>query len=190
MRGKSEAAIGVPLFWEYSLSRYAHDEVKDSCLSLQDKFDYNVNLLLFCMLCDSLETVLSKSEITTIRNDILPSEHGLTKHREKRRLKKLEIDPSTPQKNKDEYQALLREELKLEVAQQECIVASYLKLNKAKTLMDRGAIDASNQASPKSSSLEYYLGIMASGDNEIVRPVLKEQRERQEQLIRVLGKYV
>lgn len=35
-------------FWQYSLAHYSRQEVAESCLSLQDRNDANVNLILFC----------------------------------------------------------------------------------------------------------------------------------------------
>ena len=36
-------------FWDYSLMLYARAGVSDACLSLQDEYGLNVNLLLFCV---------------------------------------------------------------------------------------------------------------------------------------------
>lgn len=35
-------------FWQFSLKTYSHEPVKNHCLKLQQEFDFNVNLLLFC----------------------------------------------------------------------------------------------------------------------------------------------
>ena len=51
-------------FWDFSLTRYALDEVPPACLALQDEFDLDVNVLLYgawvavmdqCLTVDHLE---------------------------------------------------------------------------------------------------------------------------------------
>jgi uncharacterized protein (TIGR02444 family) len=44
--GRSEYIMGNP-FWDYSLAAYALDGVAVSCLTLQDSFGFDVNLLLY-----------------------------------------------------------------------------------------------------------------------------------------------
>lgn len=36
------------LFWDFSMQLYKQEGVADACLSLQDKFNIDVNLILFC----------------------------------------------------------------------------------------------------------------------------------------------
>ena len=38
-------------FWDFSLRIYARPGVADECLDLQERYDANVNLLLFCAFC-------------------------------------------------------------------------------------------------------------------------------------------
>ena len=38
-----------PDFWSWSLETYAYDKVREHALMLQDKFDLNVNILLWCV---------------------------------------------------------------------------------------------------------------------------------------------
>ncbi|CEG58654.1 TIGR02444 family protein [Legionella fallonii] len=35
-------------FWDYSLTLYAHEEVRQLCLDLQDSYNANVNIVLWC----------------------------------------------------------------------------------------------------------------------------------------------
>lgn len=35
-------------FWDWSLEKYDHDDVKTACLDLQDRSGFNVNILLWC----------------------------------------------------------------------------------------------------------------------------------------------
>ena len=34
--------------WDYSLKLYTHEDVKQLCLTLQDCYDINVNMILWC----------------------------------------------------------------------------------------------------------------------------------------------
>lgn len=118
-------------FWQYSLNKYSIGEVKDACLQLQDEYRYNVNLLLFCMLCDSLKTLLCEQSVLSIKNKIALSERHLIEHREERRRTKMkDNDAATAsQKQESSYKALLKHELALEVEQQEMIIDAFLLLN-------------------------------------------------------------
>lgn len=185
MDSTRQAIITVPVLWTYSLSKYALDEVKDTCLLLQDEYTYNVNLLLFCMLCDSLGTTLSTRQLACIREDILLSDKELLEHRAKRRKAKPLVDSSSPLADDERYQRLLRDELTLEAAQQELIVASFLKQIDASECLEEAKIDAGVAQHSEASSLTHYFELMITSEKASV--MLKEQ---QEQLIKVLGKHV
>jgi len=40
--------ISPPRLWDYASALYAQDDIAARCLSLQDEYDFDVNLLLFC----------------------------------------------------------------------------------------------------------------------------------------------
>ncbi|HKJ73673.1 MAG TPA: TIGR02444 family protein [Alphaproteobacteria bacterium] len=46
-RQEAETASGDNPFWDYSVSLYGRDGIKDACLTLQDEAGADVNLLLF-----------------------------------------------------------------------------------------------------------------------------------------------
>jgi uncharacterized protein (TIGR02444 family) len=120
-------------FWQYSLNRYSIAQVKDACLQLQDEYRYNVNLLLFCMLCDSLKTLLCEQSVLSIKNKIALSESHLIEHREERRRAKItgaEAATQKQEKQENSYKALMKQELALEAVQQEMIIDAFLLLNK------------------------------------------------------------
>jgi uncharacterized protein (TIGR02444 family) len=100
-------------FWEYSLSVYQHNEVKDACLLLQDRMDLNVNVILSMMYLCKHDRMYHFEDIEKLEADILPSEKNLKRHRAIRRdLKNI---------NDLRYRQALSEELALEKEQQELI---------------------------------------------------------------------
>ena len=65
-------------FWRFSLSVYAAAGVADECLALQDEFDVDVNLLLFCAWAGTKRDALTRADIAdadavvaTWRNDVV-----------------------------------------------------------------------------------------------------------------------
>lgn len=116
-------------FWQYSLNRYAIETVKEACLALQDSHGYNVNLLLFCMLCDSQKRALSIKVIAQIKRCIENSDKELNAHRAQRNSAKALCGSSATQEDRDAYQGLLTQELSLEAKQQELIAGIFAALN-------------------------------------------------------------
>jgi uncharacterized protein (TIGR02444 family) len=53
-------------FWTFSLKVYAEQAVADLCLNLQDRFDADVNVLLFMLWCADQGRRLSRQEIGAI----------------------------------------------------------------------------------------------------------------------------
>lgn len=51
-------------FWQFSLKTYSHEQVKNHCLSLQQEFDFNVNLLLFCCWLADAQILLERQQFT------------------------------------------------------------------------------------------------------------------------------
>ncbi|MGZ5811318.1 MAG: TIGR02444 family protein [Xanthobacteraceae bacterium] len=62
----------VSLFWTFSLKVYAEQAVADVCLNLQDRFDADVNVLLFMLWCADQGRRLSRQEIGAIINLVTP----------------------------------------------------------------------------------------------------------------------
>jgi uncharacterized protein (TIGR02444 family) len=59
-------------FWTFSLKVYAEQAVADVCLSLQDRFDADVNVLLFMLWCADQGRRLSRQEIDAIIDLVTP----------------------------------------------------------------------------------------------------------------------
>src|SRR5437868_1041924 len=60
-------------FWKFSLRIYAAPGVQTECLSLQDRFGVDVNLLLFCAYAGAKrDTILSEHDISQIAALIEP----------------------------------------------------------------------------------------------------------------------
>jgi uncharacterized protein (TIGR02444 family) len=203
MDSTRQTKISAPLFWAYSLEKYSLDEVKTACLKLQDDHAYNVNLLLFCMLCDSHRAKLSKEQLAGIRQDILLSDETLLEHRAKRKKAKPRADSPNSQTNDELYHRLLQEELTLEAAQQELIIASFMERldaseqievmnnevgisqqSDASIITQQGGASSLMQ-SDGSSALKLYFELMIT--SEQASSAFKEQQEK---FIRVLGKHV
>ncbi len=157
-------------FWQYSLSRYSIDEVKNACMRLQDSYGYNVNLLLFCMHCDSLAVLLCQQSIADIKSKMVLSDQQLIAHRNQRRMAKVETVVKAAQEQSNIYESLLKQELALEAQQQEIIVAAFLLINEKLYV---------GSALAQSASLLSYLNQQSDNiDHE------------QQQLIEVLRKHV
>lgn len=111
--------------WAHALALYRHQEIADTCLRLQDEFDCNVNLILFCHYLDAKGHLFAHEEFALIKNAILNSEQELKNHRQLRRSAKTE--------NPDNYASFLADELVLEKDQHTIIVDC------ANTLLDSDA---------------------------------------------------
>lgn len=49
-------------FWDFSIEYYSICEVEKNCLKLQDQFDLNVNLILFCYWLATKNHILNKEQ--------------------------------------------------------------------------------------------------------------------------------
>lgn len=117
--------LSTETFWAFSLNLYQHNEIKQACLSLQNDFDLNVNLLLLCSFLDHNRIDLSARQFDQLRAAITPIDNQIKQIRQQR----------IAQKNLDQgrYKALLDQELTLEKSQQACLIAVFNKLaDKAK----------------------------------------------------------
>lgn len=102
-------------FWQFSLEFYSLEPIKQACLTLQDNFDFNVNLILLCCWLDGLCVKLSTEQLHQLKGAIKNSDAELKQHRKLR----------TASKNQPHrYAALLQQELELEQAQQSILVST------------------------------------------------------------------
>lgn len=77
----SKAATSLPSheFWRYSLKLYSKNLVKNICLELQNHYNLNVNMILFC--CWHATTgrgVLDKAVLQKLLSSIQPWHQGIT----------------------------------------------------------------------------------------------------------------
>lgn len=110
-------ALFADQYWHFSLALYKKGEVAKKCLLLQDEFQCNVNILLFCCFVRHKELPFSYNSIKNIELAIKQSEQQLYAHR----LKRIAAKQNAPL-----YQALKDQELALERQQQKMIVEAYL----------------------------------------------------------------
>lgn len=56
----------ISTFWDFSLATYSRPDVADACLSLQDQYALDVNMLLFCCWYGSTRGCLHKDIFETV----------------------------------------------------------------------------------------------------------------------------
>ncbi|WP_100658537.1 TIGR02444 family protein [Alteromonas flava] len=101
--------------WNYALQLYAFPSVACDLIQLQDEFDCNVNVLLFCQYLDSLRADVYGLEFAELEGLLEPSSQTIAAHRQKRRIAK--------HKQPESYQLLKQQELELEQLQHRSLVA-------------------------------------------------------------------
>ena len=78
-------------FWNYSVQVYQIPEVEKTCLALQDNFQTDVNLLLYCCWAGDNKVKLSEDDIHRLIATALPWQSIIKPLRESRRLLKNEV---------------------------------------------------------------------------------------------------
>ena len=59
-------------FWQFSIDVYAQDGVSEACITLQEEYEIDVNILLFCCWSTSIGNgVLTSAEIAVARNAVM-----------------------------------------------------------------------------------------------------------------------
>ena len=59
-------------FWQFSIDVYAQDGVSEACITLQEEYEIDVNILLFCCWSTSIGNgVLTSVELTVARNAVM-----------------------------------------------------------------------------------------------------------------------
>jgi len=101
-------------FWQFSVSRYGKPGVADACLTLQDQFGINVNLVLLYCWCIEHNYQPSSAEREAMQDAVAQTNPAIELHRQKRRLAK----------NSPNYEAMKQAELELEAEQQRALVAA------------------------------------------------------------------
>jgi len=106
--------LSADTFWDFSCNLYAKQGVAQSCLSLQDIYGCNVNVLLLCVFLHEQGYALTPDQLVTIVDAITESDTCLAAHRAKRVAAK-KGDPK-------HYQWLKQQELDLEKHQQALLI--------------------------------------------------------------------
>jgi uncharacterized protein (TIGR02444 family) len=101
-------------FWAYSLTFYKNQRVQSCCLALQDRYRFNVNLMLLCCYLNQAKYQLDKTNIDALENNIADTESRLNLQRKIRR----------EAKGTAEYKQQLDLELALEKVQQSELISA------------------------------------------------------------------
>lgn len=101
-------------FWQFSLQVYQHEGVKQACLTLQDRYQLNVNLLLLCQFLQQQQVYLDRTLVNQLNEAIAPSQQVLARMRQHRIT--LKHGPRL------EYQRALQGELNIEKQQQRVLI--------------------------------------------------------------------
>ncbi|MDE1265390.1 TIGR02444 family protein [Vibrio aestuarianus] len=133
---KEHVRISLTLerLWQFSLQYYSVREVKEACLSLQNNYHGNVNLLLLLKWLDEQQVSFAEHHWQTVQDCLSRSETLLHSYRDLRRRLKTNL-PDTL------YREALQFELQLEKQQQsdlvDCINALSLANNTGQPLTQR-----------------------------------------------------
>lgn len=108
-------------FWDFSLQLYGKPEIQKVCLTLQDQYQLNVNLLLFACYLDAQGIFVSESDFKSLVQSSLKQDEQIQNTRAQRRNAK--------NKDAELYQNLKQQELQLERLQQSDIVQAMNKID-------------------------------------------------------------
>lgn len=108
-------SLTLERLWQFSLQYYSVREVKEACLSLQNNFNGNVNLLLLLKYLDEQQLTLQEKDWQSLIEAIARTESLVHHYRELRRKLKSNL-PDTL------YREALQFELQLEKQQQTDLV--------------------------------------------------------------------
>lgn len=103
------------LFWQHSLAVYSKPGVAQACLTLQDDYQVNVNLLLFYHWCYCNQVCISPALRDALNRVIGQTDGAIKAHRKIRRNAK----------GTSKYEHLKQDELTLEAEQQAALVGVY-----------------------------------------------------------------
>ncbi|MBF7074386.1 TIGR02444 family protein [Glaciecola sp. MH2013] len=153
-------------FWDFSLSIYGDKEVQMILLHLQDKYQCNVNMLLFMIYLTRLQISLNHQQCKLLIEGLHASEKELSEFREQRRAAKLgsQHDASLLAT----YEGLLSDELVLEKKQQALLV----NLCQSLLMNDQDASESSKELI--SNLLVYVTCIQSSGNVAIPSNLIRE----------------
>ncbi|QXO17648.1 MULTISPECIES: TIGR02444 family protein [Vibrio] len=108
-------SLTLERLWQFSLQYYSVREVKEACLSLQNNFNGNVNLLLLLKYLDEQQLTLQEQDWQSLIEGIARTETLLHHYRELRRKLKNNLTDTL-------YREALQFELQLEKQQQSDLI--------------------------------------------------------------------
>lgn len=127
----AEYTLTLEHLWQFSLQFYGVREVKEACLSLQNNYHGNVNLLLLLRWLDEQQFIFQEQDWPLVQDCLIRSETLLHSYRELRRHLKLQVNDAL-------YREALQFELQLEKQQQsdlvDCINSLILVTNDSEPL--------------------------------------------------------
>ncbi|MGR5325560.1 TIGR02444 family protein [Vibrio sp. DNB22_17_1] len=130
----AEYTLTLEHLWHFSLQFYGVREVKEACLSLQNNYHGNVNLLLLLRWLDEQQVIFLEQDWPQVQNCLGRSEAMLHSFRELRRHLKSQVNDAL-------YREALQFELQLEKQQQsdlvDCINSLKLIKNDGELLTQR-----------------------------------------------------
>lgn len=113
--------------WQFSLAYYAESGVKEACLSLQNNYNGNVNLLLLLKWLEANHLAFNLEQWPKVKASLETSEHLLTQYRQLRK----QLKPQVPDTL---YREALNFELSLEQLQQSHLIDTVNHLPLASSL--------------------------------------------------------
>jgi len=142
-------------FWTFSLALYSRKPVADYCLALQESFDADVNLLLFCCWLGCEGRLLEPGHVEFLVAEVRPLRKQLILPLRRRRQL---LDRTGDQAQRRQ---LLSQELAAEQAEQQRLYTWYC----------RQQLPATSVANGVASNLAVYfesLGLAAQSDSPLV----------------------
>lgn len=134
-------------FWDFSLSLYKNERIKNACLIAQDTLSADVNLILMCVWLDTQQVTLSTAakakliaESNTLQTDV---------------MRPLRQKRSLLEKGSAAYEKALAVELEAEKGLQARYVA----------ILNDEAVRTISEDSPTSSSLSWYQHHISADDD-------------------------
>ncbi|MCV2885817.1 TIGR02444 family protein [Aestuariibacter sp. AA17] len=99
-------------FWQFSLRFYGQENIEKTCITLQEQYGFNVNILLLCRFLEEFSLTLNSEQVGSLMQSISESETSLRAFRLRRKQAK----------GTKKYEVLLQQELEIEKVQQSALI--------------------------------------------------------------------
>ena len=165
MKLNNTSRLDIPVqtddFWQFAVTIYALEPVKQCCLDLQNEHDANVNLILLCIYLDRHNCQLSAGQIDQLQRSIEQSNEALKTHRSQRQaLKKSKaLDQEALMLA---YQTALSEELELEREQQYILVTCLNQIILSDQALEASTKTPISSEKSLSNTKRYLTDVLAS----------------------------